>query len=190
MYSCDGYSITTVEGLGNKSTGLHSIQKRLAEKNGSQCGYCSPGFVMTMYTKLKNNPKPSKQEIEQSLDGNICRCTGYRAILDSMNSFAIDENPIDIEELCALKCINSQTCSKTLSNKPEMHSVCKNSKTWYSPENLDHLKVILELNQNLKFRFVCGNTSSGIYKNQDPVDSYINLKAVKELYEIQKKNLF
>jgi xanthine dehydrogenase/oxidase len=81
LIAVDGCSITTTEGLGNSRSGFHPIQERLAEHNGSQCGFCSPGMVMNMYSLLKENSKPTKQQIEQSFDGNICRCTGYRAIL-------------------------------------------------------------------------------------------------------------
>eukprot|EP01113_Clastostelium_recurvatum_P035010 TRINITY_DN4821_c0_g1_i1.p1 TRINITY_DN4821_c0_g1~~TRINITY_DN4821_c0_g1_i1.p1 ORF type:complete len:1340 (+),score=354.41 TRINITY_DN4821_c0_g1_i1:272-4021(+) len=80
-------NITTVEGIGSSRTGFHPIQERLADNNGSQCGYCSPGMVMQMYSLLENNSNPSRQDVEDHFDGNICRCTGYRPILDAMKSF-------------------------------------------------------------------------------------------------------
>lgn len=80
LYSCDTWEFTTVEGIGCKSGKLHPIQKRLADYNGSQCGFCSPGFVMSMYSLLLNNSKPNKETIENAFDGNICRCTGLRIV--------------------------------------------------------------------------------------------------------------
>lgn len=62
--------------MGNQLIGFNPIQKRLAEYNGSQCGWCSSGMVMNMYSLLQKNSKPTKAEIEASFDGNICRCTG------------------------------------------------------------------------------------------------------------------
>lgn len=76
MYSCDGMKFTTVEKVGGRSEGFSEVQKRLAENNGSQCGWCSPGMVMNMYSLLLKDPRPTKQKIENSFDGNICRCTG------------------------------------------------------------------------------------------------------------------
>uniref|UniRef100_A0AC34FBH9 FAD-binding PCMH-type domain-containing protein n=1 Tax=Panagrolaimus sp. ES5 TaxID=591445 RepID=A0AC34FBH9_9BILA len=66
---------------------MHPIQERLSRGHGSQCGYCSPGFVMAMYALLRNNPYPSEKEIKQTLKGNLCRCTGYRPILEAFNTF-------------------------------------------------------------------------------------------------------
>ncbi len=65
--------MTTIEGLGDNTKGYNEIQKRLVANNGTQCGYCSPGFVMSMYSLLLNDPKPSKAKIENSFDGNLCR---------------------------------------------------------------------------------------------------------------------
>ena len=62
-------AVTTVEGIGSTETRLHPVQERLAKSHGSQCGFCSPGFVMSMYTLLRNNPEPSMLEIEEALVG-------------------------------------------------------------------------------------------------------------------------
>jgi xanthine dehydrogenase/oxidase len=60
----------------------------MSEFHGSQCGFCTPGIVMSMYALLRNNPLPSESEIEENFDGNLCRCTGYRPILDAFKTFS------------------------------------------------------------------------------------------------------
>jgi hypothetical protein len=62
----------------------------MAKAHGSQCGFCTPGIVMSMYTLLRNNPEPTMEEIEDAFDGNLCRCTGYRPILSGFRTFAKD----------------------------------------------------------------------------------------------------
>eukprot|EP01134_Creolimax_fragrantissima_P003745 CFRG3745T1 len=81
-------AITTVEGIGNTKKSLHAVQERLAQAHGSQCGFCTPGIVMSMYTLLRNNSNPSIEDIEHAFDGNLCRCTGYRPIYDAFRTFA------------------------------------------------------------------------------------------------------
>jgi xanthine dehydrogenase/oxidase len=88
--SIDGCHVITVEGLGNTRKGLHPVQARIAEFHGSQCGFCTPGIVMSLYAMLRNNPTPTMHEIEECFDGNLCRCTGYRPILDAAKTFAVD----------------------------------------------------------------------------------------------------
>ncbi|XP_064622273.1 xanthine dehydrogenase/oxidase-like [Lineus longissimus] len=83
-----GKAVTTVEGIGNTRTNLHPIQERLAKAHGVQCGFCSPGMVISMYALLRNNPKPDLEEIQTALQGNLCRCTGYRSILSANATFA------------------------------------------------------------------------------------------------------
>ncbi|NMG76506.1 (2Fe-2S)-binding protein [Aromatoleum diolicum] len=81
----DGASITTVEGLRNRETGhLHPIQQSFVDAHGLQCGFCTPGFMMTTLELLNENPSPSDDEIKEALGGNLCRCTGYQGILDSV----------------------------------------------------------------------------------------------------------
>lgn len=90
LCSVDGCSVTTVEGIGTTRE-PHPVQQRIAELHGSQCGFCTPGIVMALYSTLRRNPQPTLADIESAFDGNLCRCTGYRPILDAAKSFARDK---------------------------------------------------------------------------------------------------
>lgn len=82
-----GYAVTTVEGIGSTRTRLHPVQERLAKAHGSQCGFCTPGIVMSMYALLRNAAQPSMRDLEIAFQGNLCRCTGYRPILEGYKTF-------------------------------------------------------------------------------------------------------
>jgi len=79
----DGASITTVEGLADGHH-LHPIQQTFAEFGGSQCGFCTPGFLVVISALLSDNPKPNEDEIKGAIEGNLCRCTGFQQIVDSV----------------------------------------------------------------------------------------------------------
>ncbi|XP_050304553.1 xanthine dehydrogenase-like [Anthonomus grandis grandis] len=85
--SMHGLAVTTVEGIGSTKTKLHPVQERIAKAHGSQCGFCTPGFVMSMYTLLRQNPKPKMEDLEEAFQGNLCRCTGYRPIIEGYKTF-------------------------------------------------------------------------------------------------------
>uniref|UniRef100_A0A8C1Y1M9 Aldehyde oxidase 5 n=1 Tax=Cyprinus carpio TaxID=7962 RepID=A0A8C1Y1M9_CYPCA len=85
--SLHGAAVVTVEGIGSTKTKLHPVQERIAKAHGSQCGFCTPGMVMSMYTLLRNNPQPTMEDIRETLGGNLCRCTGYRPIIDGFKTF-------------------------------------------------------------------------------------------------------
>ncbi|MDM0072822.1 (2Fe-2S)-binding protein [Variovorax sp. J22R24] len=78
-----GREITTVEGLGQGDE-LHPLQESFMQCGGLQCGYCTPGFLMTSCAMLKNNPDPTVDEVRHGLNGNLCRCTGYTQIVESI----------------------------------------------------------------------------------------------------------
>jgi carbon-monoxide dehydrogenase small subunit len=87
----DGHNITTVEGLASPHFGgieggknLHPIQQAFWEAHGLQCGYCTPGILMTLVPFLEQNPEPTEAEIRHALSGNLCRCTGYQHIVDAV----------------------------------------------------------------------------------------------------------
>ena len=79
----DGKQVFTVESLGSELADLHPVQRSLVEHHGSQCGFCTPGFVMSLFWLYKNKTQTCYQELLEVLSGNICRCTGYRSILDA-----------------------------------------------------------------------------------------------------------
>jgi xanthine dehydrogenase/oxidase len=90
--ACDGHAYVTAEHLVDPADGKpHPVQTALAERNGTQCGFCSPGFVMGMWSLLQRDPAPKGADIEAAFDGHLCRCTGYRPIFDAMQSFAGDK---------------------------------------------------------------------------------------------------
>ena len=79
----DGAEVKTIEGLARGDT-LHTVQEAFREKHGAQCGYCTPGMIMTAVDLLEKNAKPSEEEIRHALEGNLCRCTGYVNIVEAI----------------------------------------------------------------------------------------------------------
>jgi carbon-monoxide dehydrogenase small subunit len=80
----DGHELMTVEGLAADKDNLHPLQQAFWEAHGLQCGYCTPGILMTLIPFLKQNPDPTEDEIRHALSGNLCRCTGYQHIVDAV----------------------------------------------------------------------------------------------------------
>jgi xanthine dehydrogenase small subunit len=74
----DGKALFTVESLKAADGSLHPVQQSMVDYHGSQCGFCTPGFIMSMFALYKNNPSPTRADIDDALSGNLCRCTGYR----------------------------------------------------------------------------------------------------------------
>lgn len=81
----DGCKIETIEGL-ESDDGLHPAQQAFVDKGAIQCGFCSPGMILSSKSLLEKNPKPNRDEIRQAISGNLCRCTGYQKILDAVES--------------------------------------------------------------------------------------------------------
>jgi carbon-monoxide dehydrogenase small subunit len=84
---CEGSQVLTIEGLG-ASGKLHPIQQAFVDQGAIQCGFCTPGMIMTAYALLQANPSPTEADVKRALEGNLCRCTGYRKIVDAVLSLA------------------------------------------------------------------------------------------------------
>jgi xanthine dehydrogenase/oxidase len=176
----DGAMVTTTQGIGSVKDGIDEVQYKLAANNGSQCGYCSPGFAMNMFTLRQNKEQLTTKEIEDNFDGNICRCTGYRPILEAFKQFADDyvapnpEPEIKIDPgfaPCSIK-----PYSKLLPpadfleymENPQPLSINRDGYTYTRPTTLDALYKLKQANgpTGSTFRLLCGNTSVGIYETQ------------------------
>ncbi|KAL7297373.1 hypothetical protein TKK_0009758 [Trichogramma kaykai] len=115
-----GMAVTTVEGIGNTATKLHPVQERIAKAHGSQCGFCTPGIVMSMYALLRTKPLPKIEDMEVAFQGNLCRCTGYRAIIEGYKTFTEEwelsrlssdessDRPCSMGDACCKKAFTSE----------------------------------------------------------------------------------
>jgi carbon-monoxide dehydrogenase small subunit len=100
--SCQGQEITTVEGISDGG-GLAALQKAYGDFGGSQCGFCTPGFMMTVRRLLANNPDPSEAEIREALSSNLCRCTGYSQMYQAIRAVIEAERKGSQPELIGAK---------------------------------------------------------------------------------------
>ncbi|XP_063888909.1 uncharacterized protein LOC135115838 isoform X1 [Scylla paramamosain] len=206
LYACAGWKIETIEGLGNRYTGYHPIQKALHGFYGTQCGFCSPGMIMTMYGQTKGSEPLTSAKVEASLDGNICRCTGYRPILDAFKSMTVDADPtlkerlVDIEEAYNGVCEKNGTdgcggckgkeggrCKKRVMDflplNPGKVQISFGSVHWFRPTNIHGMYSILRnIGTEEKYRIVVGNTGQGVFKNDGPYSAYISTDGIEELY--------
>nr|XP_049700113.1 uncharacterized protein LOC110380991 isoform X1 [Helicoverpa armigera] len=193
--SCHGWEITTIEGLGNRHNGYHKLQTKLAEDNGTQCGYCSPSWVMAMNSLLQTNPDITMLEVEKSLGSQTCRCTGYRPILDAFKSFAKDAprqiRLQDIEELSICQktgqkcdrsnCEDTDWCFLEEEDSNIIEIELKDDKLWVRVETVKDIFKILIREGDDSYMLVSGNTAKGVYPIEDYPRVLIDISGVQEL---------
>lgn len=172
--------------------GMNPVAHQLALNNGSQCGYCSVGFVMNVSELLINHPKATKKDIEDALDGNLCRCTGYRAILTGLKTFASDWSKQDEAE--RMRCIGDDGCAAQLPGRVEIPfppaaradaqpvTTQAGGQAWCAPTSLAELAKAMHTHRKLTTRLVHGNTSYGVYKDEYPgTQLFVDIRHVREL---------
>ncbi|MBE1276620.1 xanthine dehydrogenase small subunit [Enterovibrio baiacu] len=139
-----GKQLITVEDLRNKKT-LHPVQQAMVEHHGSQCGFCTPGFIMSMFALTKNKPNADKEETYEALAGNLCRCTGYRPIVDAALSLS-QSQPIR-DQFAEYE---QETIARLSSiAPPELQHQC-DGKTAFTPQSSDELASVLLAHPNAK----------------------------------------
>ena len=199
-------SITTIERLTQNTNDLNPIQKAIKKHHATQCGFCTPGFIMSTLALLLENQTPTNDDIMQYLDGNICRCTGYRAILEALREFTIDSNPND--EIIAKNLRNKKDDQITNSEKKNLNkeivdslsmmsdlsplqennnksiSIKYNNHTYSIPSTLDELIALKKKNPESKI--IVGSTE--LFASQAPNDKYdyISCNLLNELKYIRK----
>ena len=170
-------SLTTVEALGNLREGVHPLQQSIVKHHATQCGFCTPGFVMNGYAMLLDNPHPTTEQIDEQFDGNLCRCTGYRSISDSLREFAIDSKPID-EDIIS----NVDTKIKPhhepfvpeYAKHPITEPICIHNEgiTFYIPATMEQFIEIKK--QNPQAKIVVGSSELGIeFRQNKPSNAVI-----------------
>ncbi|XP_026741583.1 xanthine dehydrogenase/oxidase-like isoform X2 [Trichoplusia ni] len=200
--SCDGWDIRTIEGLGNKKDGYHKVQTTLAENHGSQCGYCSCGWVMAMQGVLETKKDLTMKEIENSFGSNLCRCTGYRPIIEAFKKFAKDapkeERIMDLQSLYICNKNGNKCCSEkeddwcmVEKNDTELESnkvkelVLKDGRKWFQAKRICDIFDILAREGTDSYMLVAGNTAKGAI----PIDEYpkilIDINNVQSLKTIE-----
>uniref|UniRef100_A0A663MEL4 Xanthine dehydrogenase n=1 Tax=Athene cunicularia TaxID=194338 RepID=A0A663MEL4_ATHCN len=158
-------AVTTVEGIGNTKSRLHPAQERIAKSHGSQCGFCTPGIVMSMYTLLRNKPEPKMEDIEDAFQGNLCRCTGYRPILEGYRTFAkamMSSSLFNSSEFQPLDPTQEPIFPPELMSNKQQKQLCFRGERvmWIQPTTLKELVALKSQYPNAKL--VVGNTEVGI----------------------------
>lgn len=173
LLSCHGLDIITVEGIKSPKDGYNPLQERLDLFNGSQCGYCSPGMVMNMYSLLAGaSGQMSPLEVEQAFGGNLCRCTGYRSILDAFKSVADEASFGDIEDLVICNrtgrtCTDAiGTCKKVRCDQGQatLKFLLSDDRLWYKVYSMEALMEVLSSEIQQPYMLVAGCTAHGILK--------------------------
>ena len=173
--SLNGKQLLIVEDLVSNNGKLHPVQDAMVKFHGSQCGFCTPGFVMSLFSMFKNNKKYDNELIKDSISGNLCRCTGYRPIIDAAKSL----NKVDKKDEFSK---NKSKIIKLLKKINSNNFYIKNDdKKFFSPKTIKDLKNIIKRNSN--FNFLAGGTdlSLKVTKGRKEIPCMINLKEIKEL---------
>ena len=181
--SIHGKQIITVEDLGS-STKLHPIQKAMIDFDGSQCGFCTPGFVMSLYGLYKTTEKPSEEEIIDSITGNLCRCTGYRPIVDAAKyTFAHKpKNLINQNETKIIKLLNK------INENKNIIKIQTQEQLYFIPKSLTHFFELQK--QYNKAEIISGNSDTAlrVTKRKEIIKQIIDISQIEELQEITAEN--
>ncbi len=199
LCALDGMMVTTTEGIGSVHEGLDPTQFCIAQYNGSQCGFCTPGFVMNTFAYLQEHPQATQQDIEDIYGGNLCRCTGYRPILHGMRTLACDYNAsCDQTQKCEIDPgfeirAKEKLTEISLEQLPSHNRAAVplhftgSGREWFRPISLHDVhalkKALVEKTNRESVKLVFGNTASGVYQSEKPT-YFIDISVIHELGEI------
>lgn len=173
-----GKWLITVESLSETQCGLHPVQETIVQKFGAQCGYCTPGIIMSMFALYKNDHHPTREAIDDALTGNLCRCTGYRPIVEAAAESCVhngldrftDEEEVILEQL-------KKISSKSL-------TIQTSQQKYFQPRTLSEA-MLLKVDHP-KAIFITGATDMAlrVTKKHELIEEIIDLSAVADLKEI------
>ncbi|XP_078138559.1 LOW QUALITY PROTEIN: xanthine dehydrogenase/oxidase, partial [Centroberyx gerrardi] len=180
-------AVTTVEGIGSVARKLHPVQERIAKAHGSQCGFCTPGIVMSMYALLRNNPTPKMADVEEAFQGNLCRCTGYRPILEGYKTFTVEGGCCGGrggENGCCMtngktangKLTNGNTADEPINEAPPLFDAAAfapfdpTQEVIFPPE-------LMSLSRGQRSRSLCFHSDRVMWMQPDSLDQFLLLKS-------------
>lgn len=185
MGSLDGCHVVTIEHLRGSDGGLHPVQKAMIEFHGSQCGFCTPGFVMSLYALWMREPKPADAQIEKALQGNLCRCTGYEAIMRAARAISdygtAMEDPLAAERAHVLEQLTAMRDGVRV-------EVGEGKDRLVVPADLDDFATILAAEP--KATIVAGSTDVGLWvtKMMRDISPVVFIGHLEELRSICEDN--
>ena len=158
----DGKELITVESLG--ADGLHPAQQAMVDCHGSQCGFCTPGFVMSLFALYKTQRDPSRRDIDDALAGNLCRCTGYRPIIAAAN--AMYDSPADTDDWLRQPCGSDQAPGERLARLREIArddslSLRHDDHIFFAPRTCDEFAALLA--EHPDATILAGGTDIGLW---------------------------
>jgi len=177
-----GKQLILVEDLISKDNSLHPVQEAMVKCHGSQCGFCTPGFVMSLFSMFKNYSKLKEDIIKDSIAGNLCRCTGYKPIIKAAKSLRT-KNKIDHfvknkkQTIALLKKIGNKSIS-----------IYKKDKKYFAPLYVSELKKILKKNSNSKLLSGGTDLSLVVTKDRKDIETIVYMNSIKELNYIKNNN--
>ena len=177
-----GKQLVLVEDLVSDDGSLHPVQEAMVNYHGSQCGFCTPGFVMSLFAMYKNHSFYEDDVIKDSISGNLCRCTGYRPIIDAAKSLN------KISKFDSFKKNHQLFISLLKKIKHENIVISNKNKKYFAPKNVNELKRTLKQYPNSKLLSGGTDISLVVTKERKDLDSLIYMNSIDELNYIKKKN--
>jgi xanthine dehydrogenase small subunit len=176
--SVAGKAVFTVESLQASDGTLHPVQRALVDHHGSQCGFCTPGFAMSLFGLYKNASRPSRQAVEDALSGNLCRCTGYRPIVAAAHAMYAAAPPATDDARLAASLAAVAT--------PGTLAYESHGRRWWSPRTVDELAALLAGHPDA--RIVAGATDVGLWvtKHHRDVGDIVHTGEVAELRAVRR----
>lgn len=188
----DGKELITVENLRRDDGSLHPVQQAMVDYHGSQCGFCTPGFIMSLFALYKNNARPGRREIDDALAGNLCRCTGYRPIIEAAQEMygyrAVKDSWLEEPFAAKAKCGADEKKRIEIlksATRPAMLSVDDGKRRFFSPRNVDELAVLVETCPDAVI--LAGGTDVGLWvtKQHRELSTVIYTGNVEQLNELK-----
>ncbi len=176
-----GKQLIVVENLVSQDGSYHPVQEAMAKYHASQCGFCTPGFVMSIFAMSKNKKNSNTDDIKDAISGNLCRCTGYRPIIDAAKNIKKKYS----DEFY-------KNSKKTINLLKKIHSksiiIENKNKKYFAPKTISELRAVIKKNPDSDFLSGGTDLSLKVTKDRQEIKKIINLNNIKELNFIKTKN--